>query len=139
MDDDQIIAECIAGKSVRATAKAPGCSVAQVNHVIDAWVEEAIDDQLRKRSLCLELGRLDQLMEVFYRRAVNDADVHAVFWSPSLSSAAAQCWACTHHSKPCCKSSTARPRRKRRRTKSSGVLRKFAAQDRAKDDDPTMH
>jgi hypothetical protein len=63
----------ISGKSVRETAKSQGCSVAQVNHVVDA----AIDDQLRKRSLCLELERLDQLMEVFYRKAVRDADVQS--------------------------------------------------------------
>jgi hypothetical protein len=48
MDEDQIIAERISGKSVRAIAKSQGCSVAQVNHVVDAWAEEAIDEQLRK-------------------------------------------------------------------------------------------
>jgi transposase len=39
----------VARDSVRAIAKAQGCSVAQVNRVIDAWAEEAIDDQSRKR------------------------------------------------------------------------------------------
>jgi hypothetical protein len=77
MDEDRIIAERISGKSVRAIAKSQGVSAAQVNHVVDAWAEEAIDDQLRKRSLCLELERLDQLMEVFYRKAVRDADVQS--------------------------------------------------------------
>jgi hypothetical protein len=69
--------ERISGKSVRALAKSQGCSVAQVNQVIDAWAEEAINDQLRKRSLCLELERLDELMRVFYQRAINDADVQS--------------------------------------------------------------
>ncbi|MBO0757964.1 MAG: hypothetical protein J2P54_19130 [Bradyrhizobiaceae bacterium] len=64
MDDDQIIAQRIAGKSVRSIAKLQGCSVTQVNQVIDAWAEEAIDDQLRMRSLCLELQRLDELMKL---------------------------------------------------------------------------
>jgi hypothetical protein len=77
MDEDRIIAERISGKSVRAIAKSQGVSVAQVNHVIDAWAEEAIDDQTRKRSLCLELERLDELTRVFYQRAVKDADVQS--------------------------------------------------------------
>jgi hypothetical protein len=71
----------VARNSVCAIAKAQGCSVAQVNRVIDAWAEEAIGDQLRKRRLCLELERFDELMAVFYRRAVRDADVRPVFWS----------------------------------------------------------
>jgi transposase len=83
MDEDRIIAERISGKGVRAIAKSQGVSVAHVNHVIDTWVEEAIDDQLRKRSLCLELKRLDQLMEVFYRKAFAMATCNRVFWSPS--------------------------------------------------------
>jgi hypothetical protein len=65
IDEDRIIAEHINGRSARAIAKAEGCSVAQVNHVIDAWAAEAIDDHLRTRSLYLELERLDQLTEVF--------------------------------------------------------------------------
>jgi hypothetical protein len=53
-----------------------GCGVAaRSNAVIDCRAEETIDDQLRNRSLCLELRRLDQLMEVCYRRPVTDADV----------------------------------------------------------------
>jgi hypothetical protein len=68
----------------RAIAKGQGCSVAQVNRVIDAWAEEAIDDQLYKRRLCLELEPLGELMAVFYRRAVKDADVQSGFFGPKL-------------------------------------------------------
>jgi hypothetical protein len=37
MDDDTIIHERIAGRFVRAIAKAQGRSVAQVNQAIDRW------------------------------------------------------------------------------------------------------
>jgi hypothetical protein len=70
IDDDQIIAQRIAGKSVRAIAKAAYISVAEVNRIIDAWAESAIDDKFRKHSLALELARLDELQHVFYRRAL---------------------------------------------------------------------
>lgn len=69
MDDDQIIAQCIAGKSVRAIAKAQGTTVAAINKAIDAWAETAIDDKIRKNTQVLEPARLDELQETFYRRA----------------------------------------------------------------------
>jgi hypothetical protein len=61
MNDDGIIQQRIAGRSVRAIAKAQGQSVAQVNEVIDRWPELQIDDKVRKNTLALELARLDQL------------------------------------------------------------------------------
>jgi len=36
-DDDEIIAQRIAGKSVRAIAEAQHCNVAAVNEAIDRW------------------------------------------------------------------------------------------------------
>jgi hypothetical protein len=70
MNDDVIIQQRISGRSVRAIAKAQGCSVAQINQAIDRWAELAIDDKTRKHTLCLELSRLDELQEVFYARAL---------------------------------------------------------------------
>jgi hypothetical protein len=49
LNDHPRAATDVARGSVRAIAKAQGSSVAQVNRVIDAWAEEAIDDQSRKR------------------------------------------------------------------------------------------
>jgi hypothetical protein len=43
--------------------------VAEVNEAIDRWVGQVITDKARKHSLALELARLDELPEVFYRRA----------------------------------------------------------------------
>ncbi len=70
MSDDEIIQQRIAGRSVRAIAKAQHCSVAQVNEAIDRWAATAIDDKIRKTTLALELARLDQLQETFYARAL---------------------------------------------------------------------
>jgi transposase len=67
---NQIIEQRIAGRSVRAIAKMLGTSVAEVNKAIDFWAETAIDDKLRKTTLCLELARLDQMQEVFHARAL---------------------------------------------------------------------
>jgi hypothetical protein len=50
MDDDTIIRQRIAGRSVRAIAKAQHCSVAQVNEAIDRWAESAITDKIRKHT-----------------------------------------------------------------------------------------
>lgn len=66
MDDDQIIAQRIAGKSVRAIAKAADISADEVNEAIDHWADQAIDDKIRKNTLALDLARLDELQEVFY-------------------------------------------------------------------------
>lgn len=52
---------------MRAIAKRHGCSTAAINEVIDRWAESTIDDKLRKHSLALELARLDELQQVFYR------------------------------------------------------------------------
>jgi hypothetical protein len=46
--------------SVRAIAKACGASVAEVNRVIDRWAETAVNPEVRKHTLALELARLDQ-------------------------------------------------------------------------------
>lgn len=77
MHDDQIIAQRFAGTSVRAIAEAAQVSPAEINRVIDAWADSIIDDKLRKHSLALELTRRDELQQVFYRRAIDDADVQS--------------------------------------------------------------
>jgi hypothetical protein len=48
MNDDDIIRQRIAGRSVRAIAKAQGCSAAQVNEAIDRWSACAINAETRR-------------------------------------------------------------------------------------------
>jgi hypothetical protein len=68
MNDDTTFRQRIAGRSVRAFAKAVGRSVAQINEAIDRWAESATD-KIRKHTLA-ELARLDELQETFYARAL---------------------------------------------------------------------
>ena len=75
-EDDEIINQRIAGSRVRAIAKASGTSVAEVNRVIDRWVETSVSPELRKQTLALELAGLDQLQLMFYRRAM-EGDVQS--------------------------------------------------------------
>lgn len=68
-NDDKIIEARIAGRSVRAIAKAQGCSVAEVNRVIDFWADQTITGRIRKHTLTVELARLDELQQVLRLRA----------------------------------------------------------------------
>ena len=70
MNDDEVIRQRISGRSVRAIAKAQGCSVPEVNQALDRFTETTIDDKVRKHTLALELARLDELQETFYARAL---------------------------------------------------------------------
>ena len=70
MNDDAIIQQRISGRSVRAIAKAQGCSVAEVNKALDRFTETTIDDKIRRHTLALEPARLDDLQETFYARAL---------------------------------------------------------------------
>jgi Tfp pilus assembly PilM family ATPase len=45
-----------------------GCSVAEVNRVLDLFANATITDKVRKHTLALELARLDELQEAFYDR-----------------------------------------------------------------------
>jgi hypothetical protein len=70
MNDDTIIRDRIAGKSVRAIAEAQRIPESAVNDAIDRWASSAITDRIRTPSLALELAWLDELREVYYRRAL---------------------------------------------------------------------
>ena len=70
MNDDEVIKQRISGRSVRAIAKAQGCSVVEVNKALDRFSETTIDDKVRRHTLALELARLDELQETFYARAL---------------------------------------------------------------------
>jgi hypothetical protein len=70
MNDEVIIQQRISGRSARAIAKAQGCTLTEVNRVLDRFTETTIDDKTRKHTLALELARLDELQETFYARAL---------------------------------------------------------------------
>lgn len=70
MSDDEIVQQRIAGKSMRAIAKAQRRSVAEINSVIDRWSSVALTAEARKHGLALELARPDELQRTFYEKAL---------------------------------------------------------------------
>src|SRR5262245_36141967 len=70
MSDDTIIQQRVSGRSARAIARVQGCTLTEVNRVLDRFTETTIDDKTRKHTLALELARLDELQETFYARAL---------------------------------------------------------------------
>jgi hypothetical protein len=70
MNDDRMIRQRIAGHGVSEIAKAWRMTVSEVNEATDHWADSTITDKTRKHTLALELGRLDELHEVFYARAL---------------------------------------------------------------------
>lgn len=72
MDRDKLI-----NQRVQSIAKAHGCSVAEVYTVLDAHPIEINRDKFLRRTLALELLRLDELEEVFRHKAFANQDVAA--------------------------------------------------------------
>ena len=70
MNDDEIVQQRVSGRSARAIARVQGCTLTEVNRVLDRFTETTIDDKTRKHTLALELARLDELQETFYARAL---------------------------------------------------------------------
>jgi len=70
MNDNEVIRQRISGRSARAIARARGCTLTEVNRVLDRFTETTIDDKTRKHTLALELARLDELQQTFYARAL---------------------------------------------------------------------
>jgi hypothetical protein len=69
IDGEAIIQARLRGYSVRSIAKHTGCSVADVNDVLDRFAAATITEKLRTHTLALELERLDGIMRVFEQRA----------------------------------------------------------------------
>src|SRR5262249_17371887 len=67
---DEIVQQRVSGRSARAIARVQGCTLTEVNRVLDRFTETTIDDKTRKHTLALELARLDELQETFYARAL---------------------------------------------------------------------
>jgi len=72
MDRDEIV-----NKRVARIARDHGCTVAEVNMALDAHPIEIDRDKYLRRTLALELARLDELEEAFHGKAVLDRDTAA--------------------------------------------------------------
>jgi hypothetical protein len=80
LTDDEIDAEIlrkrVAGLSVRQIAQEFAMPLHAVNAALDRNLPQ-IDAAYRRRSIALSVLRLDQLHEVFHRKAVNESDIEA--------------------------------------------------------------
>jgi hypothetical protein len=96
--------------------------------------------ELRKRSLRLELERLDQLMEVFYRRAVNDGDVQSGLLVTKIIERRCVVLGLSTPQQAVLQIVDNATPKETTTDRIERMLREFAAQDRAKDpEDPTTH
>ena len=74
--DDFILQERLAGRSARSIGKELRCTVGEVDASLDRTLPK-IDNDARRRYVALDLNRLDELLETFYKRAIEKADAQA--------------------------------------------------------------
>jgi len=74
--DDFILQERLSGKSARAISKQLRCTVGEVDASLDRTLPK-IDNDARRRYVALDLNRLDELLKVFFARAIENADAQA--------------------------------------------------------------
>ena len=74
--DDFILQERLSGRSARSIGKQLSLTVGEVNASLDRTLP-TIDNAQRLRHISLDLSRLDGLVEVFYKRAIEKADAQA--------------------------------------------------------------
>jgi hypothetical protein len=72
--EEAIFQARVAGKSVRSLVKQFGVSAKEVERICLERLPE-IDDAARRKALGIELERLDALLAVFLRKAVEESDV----------------------------------------------------------------
>jgi len=77
--DDFILQERLSGKSARAISKQLRCTVGEVDAALDRTLPK-IDNDARRRYVALDLSRLDELLKVFFARAIENADAQAGCW-----------------------------------------------------------
>jgi hypothetical protein len=74
--DDFILQERLAGRSARSISKELRCTVGEVNAALDRVLPQ-LDNAMRLRHISLDLQRLDELLKVFFARAVEKVDAQA--------------------------------------------------------------
>jgi hypothetical protein len=74
--DDFILQERLSGRSARSISKELRCTVADVDESLDRTLPK-ITNEAKRRITALDLDRLDGLIEVFYKRAVEKVDCQA--------------------------------------------------------------
>ena len=74
--DDFILQERLSGRFARSISKELHCSTADVDASLDRTLPK-ITNEAKRRMAALDLDRLDGLIEVFYKRAIEKVDAQA--------------------------------------------------------------
>jgi len=74
--DDFILQERLSGRSARSISKELRCTVADVDASLDRTLPK-ITNEAKRRIIALDLDRLDELLKVFFTRAVEKVDAQA--------------------------------------------------------------
>ena len=74
--DDFILQERLLGRSARSISKELHCTVADVDASLDRTLPK-IDNAAKLRIIALDLDRLDELLKVFLKRAIEKIDCQA--------------------------------------------------------------
>jgi hypothetical protein len=69
-DDDLILEKRVHGRAVRRIAREHRTTPAAVDQVLDAYADQALAGKHLRRSLALQLARLDLILETFLAQAV---------------------------------------------------------------------
>lgn len=72
--DDFVLQERLSGRSERSLSKELRCSIAEIQSSLDRALPK-INNELRMRYVALDLMRLDELISVFAKRAIEQKDV----------------------------------------------------------------
>jgi hypothetical protein len=74
--DDFILQERLSGRSARSISKELHCTTADVDASLDRTLPKITNDA-KRRIIALDLDRLDELLKVFFTRAVEKVDAQA--------------------------------------------------------------
>jgi len=74
--DDFILQERLSSKSARSIAKQLRCTTTDIDASLDRTLPK-ITNEAKRRMTALDLDRLDGLVEVFYKRAIEKVDCQA--------------------------------------------------------------
>src|SRR5215831_10507138 len=74
--DDFILQERLSGRSARSISKELHCPVSDIDASLDRTLPKITNDA-KRRIIALDLDRLDELLKVFFNRAVEKIDAQA--------------------------------------------------------------
>jgi len=74
--DDFILQERLSGRSARSISKELHCPVSEIDESLDRTLPK-ITNEAKRRIIALDIDRLDELVKVFFARAIEKVDAQA--------------------------------------------------------------